>query len=248
MADRTRNPIAITGLRIGRTDLGDGTAVIDDEALTVNLRAYANERRIRIVLSSVDRVRSSDSDVELSTRDGTHLTLICESPTGFRDELLLRCHALPEVTRALRAFGSRRGLRGTRASAPGDQQKFFAPLLEARRTAGGAGSSPAAVVASFDAAKLTDAMGKTVLAFVAERYAEHGPAQRAFEAELTDLTEPLLVSLQALGDAAARAIESIDDLRLWRVWAAQLRMTFEVADRVWLSLDAALDTAVPSKI
>ena len=242
MADRTRAPIAISALRIGRTDLGDGNLMIDDEAITIALRAPANDRRIRIALVSVDRVELSKSDIELSIRDGTQLTLVCDSPSGFRDELLLRCHALPEVTRALRAFGSRRGQRGMRAAAPVDQQKFFAPLLEARRTAGGAGA-PTAVIASFDAAKLIEAIGNVVSAFAAERYAEKGPAQRAFEAELTDLAEPLLVSLQALGDAAVRATESIDDLRLWRVWAAQLRATFEVADRVWLSLDTALDAA-----
>jgi hypothetical protein len=32
-----------------------------------------------------------------------------------------------------------------------------------------------------------------------------------------------------------------EDLRRWRRWAAGLRSTFETADRVWLSLDAALD-------
>jgi hypothetical protein len=35
----------------------------------------------------------------------------------------------------------------------------------------------------------------------------------------------------------------VDDLKLWRLWAAQVRMTFEVADRVWMLLDAALDAA-----
>jgi hypothetical protein len=32
-------------------------------------------------------------------------------------------------------------------------------------------------------------------------------------------------------------------LKLWRVWTAQVRTTFEVADRVWGSLDAVLDTS-----
>ena len=36
---------------------------------------------------------------------------------------------------------------------------------------------------------------------------------------------------------------SDDDLRLWRAWAGQLSATFEIADRVWLSLDVALDSS-----
>ena len=38
------------------------------------------------------------------------------------DELLLRCRSLPELTRALRAFGSRRGHRSMRATAAADQE------------------------------------------------------------------------------------------------------------------------------
>ena len=48
-------------------------------------------------------------------------------------ELLAACRALPEVTRALRALGSRRGAGGTRRN-PGDREgRFFAPFISARR-------------------------------------------------------------------------------------------------------------------
>jgi hypothetical protein len=46
-----------------------------------------------------------------------------------------------------------------------------------------------------------------------------------------------------LRDAARDASASSDDLKLWRAWARQLASTFEIADRVWLSLDTALDAS-----
>ena len=56
-----------------------------------------------------------------------------------------------------------------------------------------------------------------------------------------DLSEPLRLALDALRGAASEATSAADDLRLWRIWAMQLRDTFEAADRVWLTLDVALD-------
>jgi hypothetical protein len=57
------------------------------------------------------------------------------------------------------------------------------------------------------------------------------------------LSEPLHAALDSLRVAAIAAAASDDDLRLWRAWAGQLSATFEIADRVWLSLDVALDSS-----
>jgi hypothetical protein len=154
----------------------------------------------------------------------------------------MRCRSLPELTRALRAFGSRRGHRSTRAVAAADQQRFFAPLLEARRRAGAAGP-PIEVIRAFAAAQLESELIAALDAFAAERYAEPGPSRRALHAELTDIAEPLVMAIQALGQAASEASESVENLQLWRAWARQLSATFETADRVWLLLDIALDGA-----
>jgi hypothetical protein len=242
MSERSRAPIRITATRVGRTDLGDGTVVIDDDAIVITVRATVNERPIRLPLVLIDAARVEGEELSLLLRDGTRMSLVSPSAGNLCDDLLVRCRALPEVTRALRAFGSRRGNRGTRAATSGDQQRFFAPLLEARRK-GGAAGGPVAVMAAFDAATLEQAIEEALASFVAERYAENGPARRALQAELTDVAEPLLVSLHALGEASVRASAAIDDLRLWRAWANQIRATFEVADRVWLALDVALDAS-----
>jgi hypothetical protein len=147
---------------------------------------------------------------------------------------------LPELTRTLRAFGSRRGQRGPRTTAARDQQRFFAPLIDARKAALAA-TAPGATILAFDAQRLTTAITDALHGLVGERFAEPGPEQRALEAELLDLSEPLADALTALGEAAASAAADIDDLRRWRAWAAQLRATFEIADRVWMTLDASLD-------
>jgi hypothetical protein len=243
MSDRSRAPIAITATRIGRTDLGAGSVLIDDDAITVMVRAREGEKHIRMPLVSVDAVVRGSGEVSLDLRDGSRLTLVSEGADRVGHDVLLRCHALPEVTRALRAFGSSRGRRGSRATAASDQQRFFAPLLEARRKAGGAGG-PAAVMAAFDAPALKQSFDEVLTAFCVERYAEVGPGRRALEAELSDLAEPLVIAVQALGDAAARATAALGDLRLWRVWSGQLRDTFEVADRVWVAIDDALDAPI----
>ena len=58
-----------------------------------------------------------------------------------------------------------------------------------------------------------------------------------------DSSEPLHAALRALGERASAALERGDEIRAWRSWALSLRDVFEVADRVWVALDAALDAA-----
>lgn len=241
MTDRPRGPVPVTAARVGRTDLGAGSAAVDDDALTIVIRGSNGERPIKVPLAMLDGAVLSRAADELSIalRDGTRITLVSAGSRQLREDLFVQCRALPELTRALRSLGSRRG-QSARASSPADQQRFFAPLLQARRAAGMA-ASPSAVIAAFDAAALSTTYSQTLREFSKERIAEAGPARRALEAELSDLAEPLMDALQALGDAGVSAGASLDDLRLWRMWAMQLRTAFEVADRVWPQLDVALD-------
>jgi hypothetical protein len=243
MTDRSRGAVTVSATRIGRTDLGPGSAIVDEDALTIVIRGTSGDRPIRVPLAMIDGAMLSKDrdDLTVVLRDGTRIALASMSSAHLRDELLARCRALPEITRALRTLGSRRG-QSTRAGAASDQQRFFAPLLQARRAAGAA-SSPASIIAAFDVATLSTAYNQTLREFARERFAEAGPARRALDAELIDLAEPLLNALDALGDAATSAGESVDDLRLWRTWAGGVRSAFEVADRVWLSLDVALDAS-----
>jgi len=228
-------------MRIGRADLGQGSAIVDEDVLTIVIRGPSGDRPIRVPLAMVDGAALSKGtdEITVALRDGTRIVLASPGSNQLRDDLLSRCRALPELTRALRTLGSRRGQSG-RSTSPAEQQRFFAPLLQARRAAAAA-TTPASVIGAFDAKALATAYSKTLGEFAKERFAEVGPSRRALDAELSDVAEPLMDALQALGEAATTAGGSLDDLRLWRAWSGQLRTAFEVADRVWLSLDVALD-------
>jgi hypothetical protein len=242
MSERAHGPVSITSLRVGRTDVGAATAAVDDEALTIVVRIDAEDRPLRLRFSTIDVVQVAGDDVDIVVRDGRHV--LFTAPADLRDALFDRARSLPELTRTLRAFGSSRGRRvgpGGRATDAVEQQRFFAPLLDARRSAGAAAGDVA--LAAFSGEALANALTETIRQFAAERQTEPGPARRALEAELIDASEPLFEALLRLRDTADAALAAKHDLRLWRAWSAQLRTTFETADRVWMSLDEALDAA-----
>lgn len=238
MAERSRGPALAVTTRIGGKDIGPGTLYVSDDVITV---AGANEgdRAIRVRLSAVDGVVLQDTAVTITLRDGRTVTFESDQSTDLRAELLSRCRMLPELTRTLRALGSRRGM-SARADA-GEQQRFFAPLITARRQAAQA-EGPTDTIAAFDCLTLTRALDATLRRFANDRYTENGPERRAFEAALMDACEPLRESIDALRPLSDEARTAVDDLRRWRAWSAQLRAIFEVADRAWVGVDAALGT------
>jgi len=243
MTERTIAPVTVGAVRIGRTDLGEASVVLEDDALIVVVRSTSEEQPVRMGLGSIDFVTAASGETIIGLRDGTRVTFVTTEPSELAVHVLDRCRALPELTRTLRNLGSRRGSRARRQTSAADQRRFFAPLLDARRAATGT-VAPGDAIAAFAAAALLESFTGALRDFAVQRHPEEGPHRRALEAELEELTEPLLASIRLLGETAAHASESIDDLRRWRAWAGQLRATFETADRVWVSLDVALD-AVP---
>lgn len=150
----------------------------------------------------------------------------------------------PEVTRALRAFGSRRGLPGS------DHDRFFAPLvaeLQAARTAHAGGAGWRTVDAT-DAARAAAALRGALAALAADRAADSPADARALEAELEELCDEVFGALDALaahadalratvldpaGDDAARR-------RAWSAWTARLASAFAALDRAWIAALPAL--------
>src|ERR1051326_8250427 len=136
MAEPPRGTIVVAAARIGSTDLGEGTAAGDDEALTVVGRAVDGaERTLRIPLSAIDALDVEDGALVVSVRDGRQISLSSDACDALHRDIAARTFVLPELTRTLRTFGSRRGQRGRRPNAPAEQQRFFAPLVDARRSA-----------------------------------------------------------------------------------------------------------------
>ena len=129
MTERSRAPITIDATQVGRTDLGPSSVTLDDDALTIIVRG--GESPTQIALAAIDELSLVDTQLELRLRDGTRVAFISRASGELRDDLASRCRALPELTRTLRAFGSRRGQRGPKSSAASDQQRFFAPIARA---------------------------------------------------------------------------------------------------------------------
>jgi len=240
MSERLRKPVWAAAARAGGIDFGPVTLVLEDDALTVLPESPA-ANAIRFTLAHVTAVNGASGTLDITLRDGRVASVACDDAESLRDELLARCRDLPELTRTLRAFGSRRRQHGSRDTAAAEQQQYFAPLLAARVEAI-RGGNPTATVVAFDARRLGAELHRTLRTLVATRHPEPGAARRALEAELVDLSEPLDVALVALGEAARELQRDADDLRVWRTWSDRLVATFEIADRVWIALDAALDT------
>jgi hypothetical protein len=148
---------------------------------------------------------------------------------------------LPELTLALRTLGSRRGRRGH----GNEHERFFGPLLEARRAAARAADLEAIVMA-FDAGRLNASFDKTLRALAADRVvSSRAAARRALEARLQERIESLRRAVTELGELAD-ALLAADDAardRAWRRWADQLRTVFACADRCWPGVDATLGAA-----
>ena len=165
--------------------------------------------------------------------DGTRMT---ESNPPF-DEL-------PELMLSLRSIGSRRSQPTALPELVEEQERYFAPLLDARRAAAKA-ATHAQVIASFEGRRLTALIDASIRAFATERFAARASARRAFEAELFEIVEPLRNQMQSLRDVAERWSEaggSAQQAR-WSLWLEQLRVVFRVADSSWPTLAEALASA-----
>lgn len=241
MAD-SHGGIAVSAARVGRAELGAATVVVDDDVLMIVSHSDGGERSLRVPLSAIDTLVLEGDALTIAVRDGRRLELASANAAALHAEIASRCFALPELTRTLRSFGSRRGQRGRRPASATDQQRFFAPLVDARRAAS-KGKSRTDMIDAFQSAALTSALEDALHRFAVERFGQNGPARRALEAELVDSSEPLQLALKRLGESAAEARERTDEIRAWRVWSLTLRDLFEAADRVWIALDAALDAA-----
>lgn len=156
--------------------------------------------------------------------------------------LTTRACRLPEVARALRALGGSRDDAGARRDDLGPaRQRFFAPLMQARRRL--AGEVPLEwLVAGFDAVVLTERIRGVVGTLAAERQPTSLPHRRAMEARLLDACDALFMALDR-ADAAGKALAEDDEARRfvrWRAWAEHVRLVFVEAGRAWRALSAQL--------
>ncbi len=151
-----------------------------------------------------------------------------------------RFAGLPELAASLRTLGSSRRSRHGAAVQP----RFFAFLLNARKTAARA-TTRAEVVAAFDGPALLHSLDSVIRDLATERFPSKAPARRAFEAELTEAVEPLRLALTRLRELGPAAAAEPQGGEAWESWVAQLRVVFASADAAWPTVDAALEIAAP---
>ena len=224
--------LPVTGL-LGLT--GDATIRLLDDGLEIR----AEQQTATLSLSAILGVEYHDGVLDLATRHGTFALRGGPALASLERSLVAQAGALPGVTRALRALGSMRGHPGAQ------HDRFFAPLLAARRRAERA-ADPAVRLAAFDGSALRRATESAVLELASARYPAQPSARRAAEEELLELAEPLLGSCDALVTAAqaVRDAEPNEVIRRWREWTAAVKRTFENADRSWMAIARELEKPV----
>jgi len=236
--------VRVRGLLRGAELSGEASLVIDARRLAL---VAEDAPAATIALAALDGLAVHDDAhaprVTLFVAGGDVIDLDA-APVA---ELLSAVFPLPELTRALRAFGSARARPGA------DHDRFFAPLLEPLRRARAAHTSalvatgaPWSVAQLFDGARAASSLRTVLAALAAERHAVAGPDRRALEAELLDESEEVFDALDALRASAQRLVESGDETRAaaWREWSAALAAVFRAADRAWVR---SLPALVPAR-
>jgi hypothetical protein len=231
--------VRVVGLHRGREvdallDLG-----IADDALVFT--DAARRERLRVPLDAVDGWRATRGHVALYLRDGDVLEV--DAPDDdVRHRLRLALDAVaraPEFARSLRALGG---------AAEADQplhDRWFGPLLHARRALEGV-TDPLRQASLLDADTLGAVWTGTLMTLAAERTGGHPARTRALEAILEEATGPVREALARVALAADRLQGSAEDTRLadWRAWVGEVRQLFAAADAAWPGLVGALRAGV----
>jgi hypothetical protein len=239
----TVNPVAVEiwGMWLGHEIAGSGRVVLDEGAVRVEMSPPGP--RFQMSLRELDGARLGPDQVILYPRSGDVVEMtgapgrvVHLAELGRR--LISAACEVPELTVPLRGLGSARGQPGP------DHDRFFAPFLAARRGAARS-EEPEGRLRAVDPAALDASLRRVVAELAVARYPKQPPERRALEAELSDLAEPVVVSIGAMAESARRAVTADDDARFvrWREWAAALRAVFMAADRCWLAMVPVLAAA-----
>lgn len=180
-------------------------------------------------LDGLDGVMPRPQQLTLYLNSGDVLELTeNDSLRAFGARVMDRACAVPELTRGLRAMGS---LRGAQAAA---HDRWFAPLLAARRAIAGI-SDAERQVALVDAPTIAQQMHRVMTDLSKDQAGNHPAMQRAVEAALQEESESVFIALDRLALAADVLRTSPLDTRLadWRRWMHALREVFVAADQSW---------------
>jgi hypothetical protein len=210
----------------GHEIASSGSAMLTADVVMISAAAS----RLAVPVEDLDGAHVEPMRVTLFHRSGDVIEIKGIDVERLGREIIAHACEVPELTVPLRALGSTRGRPGV------DHDRFFGPFLAARRAAARA-ADPESRLAAVDCQALGAAVGVTVRELAAERYPKQPAERRAMEAELADLAQPVVASLEALAAAADTARRAPDDSRFvrWREWAGAYRDVFRAADQCWLA-------------
>ncbi|HEY9449425.1 MAG TPA: hypothetical protein VIQ74_00655 [Gemmatimonadaceae bacterium] len=226
--------VRLGGLLDGREVEGDALVTLEPGAMVL-----ATERStVVLAFSSLAGRSVSRGVLELYLEGGSVIRLAAAGAEELAREVERGALALPEFTRSLRTFGSRRATAGGRAT---DHDRFFASLLSARGEAERAPTLEARCSA-LDASGLRAATERLLGELAVERFPNDAPERRALEAELLEYAAGLFARFDELAGAQRELVSCDDSERFarWRRWARALHGVFESADECWPTLGAVL--------
>ena len=228
--------VTLSGSAGGAVLSGAGTITVGED--TIDLRSESGN--VVVAMPLLEGVSYHGSRLTFFVRGGDRVQAdgTARLAAVAREVSALVC-TLPELTRPLRSLGSRRGRLGV------DHDRFFAPLLTARRK-GERATDRRARLRAFDGANMAASLQSTIADFAKARFPRRAPDRRALEAELLELAEPYLVALTALEVYAARAgDETGEDTAFvrWRSWCGAVQEVFDRADRCWIAFGPVLGEA-----
>lgn len=142
--------------------------------------------------------------------------------------LVERACPLPELARAHRLLGSRRG------GAMDAQARFLAPLLQARKQIGEE-ADLAARVSVLDTKSLRQRFDVALKTIAKETYPSSHPDRRGLEAELEEAMAAFFDGIDALDTAAGHFRTASESIRFtaWRDWVSAVSNVFSLADSGW---------------
>ena len=228
--------VTLTGSVAGVALKGAGTLTVGEDAV----EAHSESGFAVLEMSKMEGVSYRDARLTFFLHGGD--TVQADGTARLAAtarEIAANVCTVPELTRPLRSLGSRRGRLGV------DHDRFFAPLLAARRR-GERATDRRARLRVFDGASLSASLESAIADFAKARFPRRAPDRRALEAELLELAAPLFTALQALDVYAARAgEEGSEDTAFvrWRSWCGAVQEVFDRADRCWIAFGPVLGEA-----
>lgn len=153
-------------------------------------------------------------------------------------QLIARTCPIPELARAHRLLGSRRG------GSVDAQARFLAPLLQARKRLEEAVDLESRI-AAIDARALRDRVLGALQAIAKDAHPTNHPDRRGLEAELEDNMAPLFAALDAMDGAATHFLIAPESIRFiaWREWVSAVANAYALADTGWADASRLLPGA-----